>query len=142
MGTKSEEFRAQARRLAERADTAANENIRMTLISAAQRWHDLAQDVERYEMEGAAGASERDQQNLKAAIAALSRAVRAFWDHEKTRPLSEALAQLAAAADAACSLTSGAATDRTSLTETQSPHLSDTSFKAAADLTQVKDDRD
>ncbi|MBX9772929.1 MAG: hypothetical protein K2Y71_00845 [Xanthobacteraceae bacterium] len=37
MGRKSEEYRAQARQLMERAETAASETIRLTLVDAAQR---------------------------------------------------------------------------------------------------------
>jgi hypothetical protein len=42
------------------------------------------------------------RKNPKVPLAALSRAVRAYWDHEKARPVPERLAQLAATADAAC----------------------------------------
>ena len=46
MGAKAEEFRANARRLEERADVALEERIRLALLSVAQRWRD---DIERYE---------------------------------------------------------------------------------------------
>ena len=46
MNRKSDEFRAQARRLEERA-TGLMETGRLILISVARRWRDLAQDVER-----------------------------------------------------------------------------------------------
>jgi hypothetical protein len=129
MNRKSDEFRAQARRLEERAETAADENIRLILISVARRWRDLAQDVERYER--APAVSEQDQRNLKAAIAALSRAVSVFWDHEKSRPLSERLTELAAAADKACAA---------ALTESQSPGLAEGSPETAEGIIQVKDE--
>jgi hypothetical protein len=49
MGRKSEEYRAEARRLEARAETVNDEQTRLTLLSVAQRWRDLAQDVERNE---------------------------------------------------------------------------------------------
>jgi hypothetical protein len=50
MGAKAEEYRANARRLEERA-AVAREEIRQVLISVAQRWRDLAAEIERYEVE-------------------------------------------------------------------------------------------
>ena len=41
-------------------------------------------------------------QNRKVAVAALSRAVRVYWDHQKAQPVPHRLATLAAAADEAC----------------------------------------
>jgi hypothetical protein len=101
MSRKADEFRAQARHLEERAETALDENIRSTLLDAARRWRELARNVERFEVEEIS-ASPRERQDRQAVIAALSRAVRVYWDHEKSRPLPERLAQLAAAADEAC----------------------------------------
>ena len=46
--------------------------------------------------------SQQGGQNRKVAVAALSRAVRVYWDHEKARPVPDRLATLAASADAAC----------------------------------------
>jgi hypothetical protein len=51
MGAKAEEYRANARRLEERAVVATEEKIRQVLISVAQRWRDLAAEIERYEVE-------------------------------------------------------------------------------------------
>ncbi len=50
MGAKAEEYRENARRLEERA-TVAREEIRQVLISVAQRWRDLAAEIESYEVE-------------------------------------------------------------------------------------------
>ena len=44
-----------------------------------------------------------ERQNRKEVLAALARAVRAYWEHEKARPVPDHLAKLAAAADEACS---------------------------------------
>jgi hypothetical protein len=99
MGEKSDEYRAQARRLEERAETVTSEAIRLTLISVAQRWRDLAQEVERYEMNSVAPPAGLERQNRKATIAALSRAARAYWEHEKARPVPDRLAKVTAPAD-------------------------------------------
>jgi hypothetical protein len=103
MARKSDEFRAQARRLEERAETVIDENVRLALLSVAGRWRGLARDADRYEMDAISPASELKQLNRKAAVAALGRAVRVYWEHEKARPLPDFLAKLAAAADDACS---------------------------------------
>jgi hypothetical protein len=47
--------------------------------------------------------SELERQNRQAALAALGRAVRAYWEHAKALPMPDHLANLAAAADGACS---------------------------------------
>jgi hypothetical protein len=104
MGSKSGEFRAQARRLEERAETVIDEKVRLDLLSVAGRWRGLARDAERYEMDATRRpTSGSERQNRKAVIAALSRAVRIYWEHEKAGPLPDFLAKLAAAADDACS---------------------------------------
>jgi hypothetical protein len=46
-----------------------------------------------------------EREHRKATIAALSRAARAYWEHEKARPIPDRLAKLAATADEACDLT-------------------------------------
>jgi hypothetical protein len=103
MGRKSDEFRAQARRLQERAETVIDETVRLALLSVAQRWRGLARDAEQYETGATPATSGSERQNRKAVIAALSRAVRIYWEHEKAGPLPDFLAKLAAAADDACS---------------------------------------
>jgi hypothetical protein len=47
MGRRSEEYRAEARRLAEHAETASDENARLMLGSAARRLREIADEVER-----------------------------------------------------------------------------------------------
>jgi len=104
MGKKADEFRAQARRLEERAGTVIDEKVRLALLSVAGRWRGLAQDADRYEMDATRRpTSGSERQNRKVVIAALSRAVRIYWEHEKVGPLPDFLAKLAAAADDACS---------------------------------------
>jgi len=103
MGRKSDEFRAQARRLEERAETVIDEKVRSALLSVAARWRSLARDAERYELDAPKPAAGPDRINRKAAVAALGRAVRIYWEHEKARDLPDFLAKLAAAADDACS---------------------------------------
>jgi hypothetical protein len=63
-----------------------------------------------------------DRKNRKVPLAALSRAVRVHWDHEKARPVPEHLAELAATADEACC----------------TKHAEGT-VEGCSDLTQVKD---
>jgi hypothetical protein len=103
MGRKSDEFRAQARRLEERAETVIDETVRLALLSVAGRWRGLARDAERYEMDATPPNSVSERQNRKAVIAALTRAVRIYWEHEKAGPIPDFLAKLAAAADDASS---------------------------------------
>jgi len=103
MGRKSDEFRAQALRLEERAETVIDEKVRLALLSVAGRWRVLARDAERYELGATKPAAGLDRINRKAAVAALARAARIYWEHEKASDLPEFLAKLAAAADDACS---------------------------------------
>src|SRR5688572_6701591 len=102
MGRKSDEFRAQARRLEERAGAALDEKVRVTLFGVAGRWRGLAREAERYERAASAPAKGPGSLNRKAAVAALGRAVRIYGEHEKARDLPDFLAKLAAAADDAC----------------------------------------
>ena len=88
--TSSREYRAQARRLEERAETATNERARAALIATAQLWRQIAWEVERHERSGLA---------LNAAIAALSRAVSLYGELEDAQPIPEYLEKLAAKAD-------------------------------------------
>jgi len=129
MGEKAEEFRAEARRLEQRAQTAADEKIRASLLDVARRWRELAQDVSRYEVD-AISAPGVARQNRKAAIAALSRAVLAYWHHEKARPVPDHLANLVQA-DQACS---------TKLAPNPIfPNLPEDAGDGTDDLAQVKD---
>jgi hypothetical protein len=102
MDKKSDEFRAQARRLEERAGTVIDGKIRLALLSVAGRWRGLARDAARYEMDATKPAAGLERINRQAAVAALGRAVRVYWEHEKARELPDFLAKLAAAADDAC----------------------------------------
>ncbi len=130
MGEKAEEFRAEAQRLEERAQTVADEKTRTSLLDVARRWRELAQDVARYETDSPSPPG-RGRQNRKAAIAALSRAVLVYWDHEKARPMPEHLAKLAAMADEA---------PNTELVPApNSPSLPEDPGDGADDLAQVKD---
>jgi hypothetical protein len=102
MGRKADEFRAQARRLEERAETVFDANVRFDLLSAARLWRRLAREAECYERDATRPATGREPLNRKAAAAALARAVRVYWEHEKARPVPDFLMKLAAAADDAC----------------------------------------
>jgi hypothetical protein len=62
-------------------------------------------------MEATSPPAELDRINRKAAVAALGRAVRVYWEHEKARDLPNFLAKLAAAADDACLKTAIRETD-------------------------------
>lgn len=50
MVAKAEEYRGEARRLQKRAEAAGDEQFRRGLLSVARRWLDIANDVERYEV--------------------------------------------------------------------------------------------
>jgi len=126
MGEKVEEFRAEARRLEERARTAADEKIRASLLDVARSWRELAEDVARDE-----GQPHPTWQNRRALIQALSRAVAVYWDHEKTRPVPEDLAKLAAAADEA--------SNTKLVPDPTSPNLPEDAGDGTDDLAQVKD---
>jgi hypothetical protein len=102
MGRKSDEFRAQARRLEERAGAALDEKVRVALFGVAGRWRGLAREAERYERAASAPAKGPGSLNRKAAVAALGRAVRIYGEHEKARDLPDFLTKLAEAADNAC----------------------------------------
>jgi len=127
MGRKSEEFRAQARRLEERAETVIDEKVRLALLSVAGRWRGLARDAERHEMGATKPAAGPDRINRKAAVAAFGRAVRIYWQHETAMDLPEFLAKLAAAADDACSASQN------------SSEPNNVPEQASNGLTQVKD---
>jgi hypothetical protein len=75
----------------------------LALLSVAGRWRGLARVADRYEMDATKPAAGLERINRKAAVAALGRAVRVYWEHEKARELPDFLAKLAAAADDACS---------------------------------------
>ena len=45
---KAEQYRAEARRLQERAGATVDEQIKLTLLSQARRWLDIANHTERY----------------------------------------------------------------------------------------------
>jgi hypothetical protein len=45
---KAEQYRAEARRLQERAAITVDEQIRQALLGLARRWLDIANDAERY----------------------------------------------------------------------------------------------
>jgi hypothetical protein len=74
----------------------------LALISVAQRWRDLAQDVDVMNSNRPVHTGE-ERQDHQEVLAALGRAVRAYWEHEKAQPVPDHLAKLAAAADEAWS---------------------------------------
>lgn len=45
---KAEQYRAEARRLQERAEITMDERNRLALLTQARRWLDIANDTERY----------------------------------------------------------------------------------------------
>lgn len=51
MGVKSDGFRAKARQLEERARSVADQQARSTLLETAQRWRELARNVQRDEFD-------------------------------------------------------------------------------------------
>ena len=51
MVAKAEEYRAEARRLQERAEAADDEHIKRALLGVARRWLDIANDCERWEFD-------------------------------------------------------------------------------------------
>jgi hypothetical protein len=51
MVAKAEEYRGEARRLQKRAEATVDEQIRLSLLSMARRWLDIANDIERYEVD-------------------------------------------------------------------------------------------
>jgi hypothetical protein len=51
MGSKSQEYREDARRLEEQSKAAPNETVREALLVAAQWRRELADEIERYEVD-------------------------------------------------------------------------------------------
>jgi hypothetical protein len=51
MGRRSEEYRAEARRLEERAATDSDENARLMLRSAVRQLHEIADQIDRDEVD-------------------------------------------------------------------------------------------
>ena len=51
MGVRSEEYRAEARRLEQHAEAASDDNAERTLRNAAQRLREIADEVERHELD-------------------------------------------------------------------------------------------
>jgi hypothetical protein len=94
MGQKADELRAQARRLEERAEKITDEIIRSILISVARSARELAGKVEQYEMEPIAPRSASGRLHRQAVIAAVNRAIRAYWEHTRSLPVPDRLTNL------------------------------------------------
>ena len=92
MGEKSRAFRAQARRLEDRAENATSPKARAALTATAQLWRQIARQVEQYE---------RSRINLNLAIPALSRAVSLYGKLEEADRVPELLEKLAGLAEEA-----------------------------------------
>ena len=99
MGQQADELRAQARRLEERAQKIADDFVRSALLSVVHSRRELADKVERLEMEPSVPRSKFERLHRKTIMAGVDQAIRRYWEHTRSLPIPDRLINFAEPAE-------------------------------------------